>query len=443
MYAILKIIVRLSLRVYFRKITIQGKEKITKNGPYILIANHPSAFTDPIAIGVHIKPTIYFLAAGEYMGKGLKYRFMSRFLNMIPIYRPETMPQDISKNTDIFAKCIAHLNKGRSILVFPEGISQSDKKVAPFKTGVARIVQATEFASQLKANIQIIPIGLNYSDPHQFRSDLFMNVGDPINAADFFSDNPENAINEINALTKKMEEELIKTVLHIENSEHEDLLTKVNESYMRDLKSELGVNYSDQHREFELNKLMISAFNYFQNEQPAAYAEMKIEIDDYFKLLAQHGIKDRELRKINSGIEQGQLFFLIFGAPLFLIGFAGNFLPYDAATFLQRKFNVKDAFRGSIILAVGMIMFLFWYVGIVVCLWIFTPLSFFSLLVPFVFYLTGIFALIYASVAKYRIKKSQLRNYFKDKKELRDQLLDKREKLISKFETLRVAFDTR
>src|SRR5690606_18746943 len=105
MYAILKIIVRLSLRVYFRKITIQGKEKITKNGPYILIANHPSAFTDPIAIGVHIKPTIYFLAAGEYMGKGLKYKFMSRFLNMIPIYRPETMPQDISRNTDIFAKC--------------------------------------------------------------------------------------------------------------------------------------------------------------------------------------------------------------------------------------------------------------------------------------------------------------------------------------------------
>lgn len=442
MYQLLKFLVRVSLAVYFRRIKIVGRKKIKKKGPYIIIANHPSAFTDPIAIAVHIKPTMYFLAAGEYMGKGLKYRFMKKYLNMIPIYRPDTTPDDTDKNAGIFDKCIEHLQTGRSIMVFPEGKSSPEKQITPLKTGVARIVRATEIASELKAGVQIIPVGLNYSDPHKFRSDLYMNVGEPINAADYFTTDPAKEKEEVLALTDAMEKALINSVLHIDSEEHVDLLSKVNETYMRDLKSELGVEFTDQQKEFELNKLTLEAFSFFQKESPKAYDQMKAEIDDYFNQLSEHGFKDRELRKVDNRMGIEQYLFFVLSAPFYVLGLVTNFIPYQLTTFVQSRINVKDTFRGSIILAIGMVIYLMWYAAGVVAVWICTPLTYLSLLLPVVCYWAGIFALIYRKTAKYHIKRNKLRKYLKNHGSLKDDLLKKRQALINKFQSFRAIFDS-
>lgn len=359
MYSFLKILCRLTLIGYFRKVKIEGRKNIKKKGPYIFISNHPSAFMDPVVVASMIKPTVYFLAAGEYMGKGFKYWFMHRFLNMIPVYRPSTMPGDTHKNEAIFDKCIEHLNRGRSILVFPEGASVTEKKINPLKTGVARIVRATEIANQMKANIEIIPIGLNYSDPHTFRSDLFVNIGEPLKASDYLTDSEETAVVEVKELTHQMEEALISTVLHMENFELEEMLDKVNSTYSRDLKSELGVGYDAQAKEFELNKLIINAFNYFKTSSPEDYAKMRAELDSYVSKLDKLGFNDKELRKVKTKAGLGQIIFLITGAPIFLIGFIGNIIPHQLTTMLQKSLKVKDSFKGSIIIGTGMFIFLF------------------------------------------------------------------------------------
>ena len=57
---------------------------------------------------------------------------------MIPIYRPDTMPGDTHKNKAAFEKSIDHLSKGKCLLVFPEGVSVTEKKILPLKTGVDR-----------------------------------------------------------------------------------------------------------------------------------------------------------------------------------------------------------------------------------------------------------------------------------------------------------------
>lgn len=441
MYAALKILCRLTILGYFRKVKIEGKEHITKKGPYIFISNHPSAFMDPIVVATSIKPTVYFLAAGEYLGKGLVYWFTNRFLHMIPVYRPSTRPEDTHKNEAIFDKCIEHLNKGRSILVFPEGASVTEKKINPFKTGVARIVRATELSNNLKAGIQIIPIGLNYTDPHQFRSDLFVKIGEPITAADFLTQSKESEQEEVKALTQHMEDELIKTVLHMESDEFQDLLEKINDTFSRDLKSELHVKFKAQDREFELNKLFISAFSFFKNSVPDEYEDMKVQLDNYFLKLETHKISDREVRKVNVKMNAGQILFHIWGAPIFLIGLIGNFIPYRITGMIQRKLNIKDSFKGSISLASGMILFLLWYAALVTIVWIKTPLSFFSLLLPLVLYLSGLLSLLYYSAFGYFRRRRNLRKYLNDHPGLQNEILDDRKNLVARFQALRTRFD--
>jgi glycerol-3-phosphate O-acyltransferase / dihydroxyacetone phosphate acyltransferase len=432
---------RFTLIGYFRKIKIEGKEKIPKKGPKIFIANHPSAFMDPIVVAVNLKPKVYFLAGGEYLGKGLRYWFMNRFLNIIPIYRPEKMPEKSHKNPAIFENCIAHLNRGKSILVFPEGVSSKEKKVLPLRTGVARIVRATEVSNKLKTGIQIIPIGLNYSDPHKFRSDLFIKVGEPILAVNFLSADSDKEIEEVNVLTQKMEEALIKTVLHVENDEFEDLLAKIGDSYMRDLKSKLGVEYADQQGEFELNQSFISAFTFFRENSPEEFEKINQKIDDYFKLLNSHQIKDQHLRKLNSTSTVAQKFFLIFGAVFFLIGYLTNVIPYELSKLIQKKFNVQDTFKGSIYMTAGMLVFLAWFAACTVILWKFTSLGILTLFTPIVLYPFGIFALVYKSVYHYLNERRKLRDFLDSDNELKDELLSKRSKLMGDFEMLRTKFN--
>jgi 1-acyl-sn-glycerol-3-phosphate acyltransferase len=49
LYAILKIIFKISLRIFFRKIEVRNQHLIPAQGPLLIAANHPNTFMDPIA----------------------------------------------------------------------------------------------------------------------------------------------------------------------------------------------------------------------------------------------------------------------------------------------------------------------------------------------------------------------------------------------------------
>lgn len=441
MYSVLKILCKLTFSAYFRKIKVSGKENILGAGPFIFVANHPSAFMDPIAIAISVKEPIYFLAAGEYMGKGLKYKFFKRFLHMIPVYRPSTMPGETHKNAAAFEKCVEHLSTKRSILVFPEGVSVTEKKILPLKTGVARIARDTVLSEGKDLNLQIIPIGLNYSDPHAFRSDLFINIGKPIVAADFFNKHGKDEQQEVRDLTQHIENLMIDCVLHQETPEIEDLIDKINSTYSRDLKSKLGVAFQDQDREFELNKLTIAAAQHYQKSKPQDYDEMTRLIDDYVSSIESRGIRDKELRRVNNKVPWYLTLGYIVGAPFFLLGWICNYLPYKLNVIIQNKLGFSDSFKGSMILGFGLGLFFIWFVLWTVVIWITTPISYFSLLVPVVMYLSGTYALLYKSSFNYIIRRMKLRKYLKMNPEVSNDLLNKRSNLIGKFESFRSDFD--
>lgn len=87
-YRIIKWLAGITLKAYFRKVVVRGMENIPSNGPVIIVANHPSAFMDPMVIGTITNRSLHFIAAGEFMGHGLKSWIYRKQLNMIPVYRP-------------------------------------------------------------------------------------------------------------------------------------------------------------------------------------------------------------------------------------------------------------------------------------------------------------------------------------------------------------------
>jgi hypothetical protein len=103
-----------SQRRFSRSIYIKGQDKIPTSGPVIFVANHSSAFMDPILLGTQIKQSLHFLARGEAF-KSKWAAGILKLINMIPIYRPEVEPEKVHMNKMIFKKCYVHLALQKSI----------------------------------------------------------------------------------------------------------------------------------------------------------------------------------------------------------------------------------------------------------------------------------------------------------------------------------------
>lgn len=422
---------------------VSGKEHLKEDGPYIFVANHPSAFMDPIAVATSIKQTVYFLAAGEYMGKGLRFKIMNKVLHMIPIYRPSTMPGETHKNKAAFSKCTDHLLQQKCLLVFPEGVSVTERKILPLKTGVARIARETELSAQMKANIKIVPIGLNYSDPHTFRSDLFINIGKPIRAVDFFSDTDDTELskNEVKNLTNHIEEAMIDSVLHHEEAELEQLMDRLNESYSNELHEEFQINFTDQEAAFKLDKLTIDAIKHFKIQDESAYNNTKEQIKSYVQLLRNQRIKDADLKKYQQPISGLQLIYLLVGFPFFVVGYLGNLIPFALNDRIQKLINNQDSFQGSLKMGIGLFLFLVYYTVLVVVGWTVTPLGAYALIIPLLLYFTGTYALIYRKVYRTIKRRKKLKALFKSSPHLESDILQERDALIEKLEKFRKNYD--
>ena len=67
LYFLLKIIFKIALRVFFRRITVRNQHLIPDSGPLLIAANHPNTFMDPIAIAAFVKQEVFFIAKGTVL----------------------------------------------------------------------------------------------------------------------------------------------------------------------------------------------------------------------------------------------------------------------------------------------------------------------------------------------------------------------------------------
>lgn len=441
LYYILKYLSRLTIRIYFRRKSIIGKENIPDNVPVIFVANHPSAFMDPMLIATYVHQSIYFLAAGEYVGTGIRGWIFRKMLHMIPVFRPSTRPDDVHKNKQMFEHCYKHLSAGGHLMVFPEGVSVTQRKILPFKTGVARIARGAEIKNNFKLNIHIVPVGLNYSDPHQFRSDVFINIGKPIRVNDFISKDEKNEAHDIDLLTSTAEKALYETTLHVENDDDDKLLTQVDAIYTRDLKDELGIQFTEQVREFNVQKEMVNAIRYFREHNPVGLDNLAKQVENYLTTLKNHGLSDEDIHDIQFSQSFRRIGIFIFGFPIFFIGVLLNAIPWFLTQFILKKLRFKDSFQGSVAMGAGLIVFTLYYLVGTLVLFFATPLSWWALLFPGLAYIFGVYAQIYRAAINYSIHRKRLRKLLKADQRAAEKLAEQRELLILQCEEFRAVYE--
>jgi glycerol-3-phosphate O-acyltransferase / dihydroxyacetone phosphate acyltransferase len=362
LYGILKLLMQGTTGVFFRSITIKNKEAIPDTGPVIILANHPSTFMDPIVVASTINRKVFFLGKGELFRGSFAKWFLPK-LNIIPVYRKQDDPTQMNKNADTFNKCFEHLENGGAILIFPEGVSITERKLKPIKTGAARIALGAEARNDFRLGVKIVNIGLNYADPHKFNRDLFINIEKPLEAKDYSEAYLQDEFSAAEQLTEDIRKQLEQLVISIQDTKTDELVRDIETLYKYDLKKARGISGKDSVSEFSITQNIIRAVNYYSETDPEFVETMCLRIKNYLESLEELNLDDEDISRnrnnksfIGSNIRA--LLFLVLGFPVYLYGLINNFIPFEIPGLLAGKIAKSKDFRGAIGMVLGMFTFL-------------------------------------------------------------------------------------
>ncbi|MEY3051888.1 MAG: hypothetical protein RLY31_1673 [Bacteroidota bacterium] len=225
-YFLFKWLVRLTLRWFYSRTTVVGTAAGTHSAdpPCIVVTNHPSTLLDPLNTAVRLDFPVHFLANASLF----RNRFANWFFNTffcIPIERYQDTGGRPLNNTASFRRAIEHLARKGSLYIAPEGTSYIDRRLRKIKTGTARIALEAEQSAQFGLGLTILPIGLNYTDPTAFRSEVLLVFGSPIPVGEYRDLETQDPIAAVQALTDRIRDSLASLMIDTHDEAEEKQLS--------------------------------------------------------------------------------------------------------------------------------------------------------------------------------------------------------------------------
>ncbi|TAG91072.1 MAG: hypothetical protein EAZ20_03520, partial [Bacteroidetes bacterium] len=318
-----------------------------------------------------------------------------------------------------------------------------ERRLQELKTGTARIALGAEAQNNFELGTKILSVGLNYSQPESFRSEVFINFDEVIIVKDYqklYEENPENAIKK---LTEDMRKRLETHTIHTYSADEDYLAIQIDKVYGEQLNEDIELSKTESEQEYLMNKGIIEAIRYFNEKQPERVNNFRKKIERYVNNLERLDLQDEifKNRKKNKkslfGSSLKDLLFFFFTFPIFFWGWLNNFIPY---WFPQRvaksivKWSEMEEYTAPVMMLTGTIIFPFFY-----CLKSFIVYWFFGYQIALIYFLSlapaGFFALYYKTKWQVQRKKWRLWAIFAKRANLVAELLSQRKEIIKELET--------
>ena len=276
-------------------------------------------------IKVRSDPNTFEQIKKEYKDKTLNYQLIPKLDNSL-----------------MFKETTKKLIEGKAICIFPEGTSHDNTHLLQLKPGVAYIALEA-MANYGVKNIKLLSCGLSYFSRDEFRSDLILKFGIPMeipdSLANTFKSNKKQAID----LLLKTVETQMKSVTLTTPTYNEYMLVKMFTNLYVPTNIELPVE--------KLSDLAWRLSHIYDEKRDTKEAkELKGKVEKYMYPLEQLGIEDRDLLEIslNYKLLRNQFLFslfiflvnLMFLFPMLLISWPLLLWVYSKAEF-ERNISVQ------------------------------------------------------------------------------------------------------
>jgi 1-acyl-sn-glycerol-3-phosphate acyltransferase len=333
-------ILKLSLRIYFRRIEVTGSENIPADHPTIFVVNHPNALIDPAFLLCFAPRRISFIAKAPLFRMPL-IGYLVRALDCLPAYRKQDAGADVSRNLETFAAARKLLARGVAIGIFPEGVSHDEPRLKPLKTGVSRIAIAAA-APPDNLQVHIVPAGLYYTEKTTFRSSALLHFAEPIvvshTALEPDGTPPRAAVRD---LSTEIENALRKVMLHVEQEEALGLIGRAERIFSAD---EVGDADEEQRlaRSLELRKRFVAGYSFYRTHEPRRIDAIEARIARFESELESARLDPDDLSLPPTAAETilrllAQIALCVLLTPFAFVGAVVNYPAYRLAGYLSRR----------------------------------------------------------------------------------------------------------
>lgn len=225
------------VRLYFRRIERVGESPPAETAGRLFVSNHHNALVDPILVLTDTECIISPVAKSTLWSiPGL--RWLLDVAEAVPIMRRKDFAdKDAKANDATFERIAGHLAHGGNILIFPEGKSHSEPKVAKLRTGAARMLMLADGRVQDgRANdapaveLTFQAVALEFDQRDKFRSRCLVLWGPVRKLADVPGEGEER----IRGVTDLMAADLSELLVEGETHEERLLIARVAEMLAND-----------------------------------------------------------------------------------------------------------------------------------------------------------------------------------------------------------------
>lgn len=386
-------IVRFTLWVFFRRLEVRGRDQVPKDRPLVLVANHPNVMLDVLLLAAFAPGPFPRFLGKTTLFKNAFYAFFLRRFGGIPVARSQDAGNQVGRNQDMLREACQTLRKGGSLALFPEGLSRAGLQLRPFKPGAARIALRAEDEAGGHAGVCLIPVGLTYSDPSLFRSEVVVQFGAPVEVGDFLEAYRANHSDGAQQLTSLLYQRLLPLILHLENPDLEGAIRDLVAVYREEILPQFPES-AELHRRLLAGQELIRAAQYFARTSPDMVQVLATRLHHHLDQLRGLDLAPNALSPGKTPPHGWHLLLTLLFSPLALYGFLNNALPYFFPRLWARAYADEPEMGATVKLAAGVVAFPLYYglsMGLVFWIWGWTLALEYGFTLP----LSGLFALYF------------------------------------------------
>ena len=354
LYPFLRPFAKIAIGIYFRKLHIANRDRIPKSGPLIIACNHPNSFTEPCIFATYQPRTLHFIVRGDVF-KNPVIAWILRQTNQIPIYRIRDGYTSLRRNDASFAACFEKLAQGESILIFSEGLCIFEKRLRSLQKGTARMALGAVEKNGAVEDFYILPAGITFTHGDQYRSEVMLNIGEPIpikKYADLHATDPTRATN---LLTKDIADAIKPLLIHIDEPSRDKLYDDLMDLMDSQSPYPMWPVVVPHDERFRRETLISGHLNNWDEDKTGEIRKKVEALKD--KLPDSHG--SMQILQYLHRPSWISFIYLIVGIVPAVLGFILNAMPFYIAKYIASKFRNEIEFYTPVRMASLLILALF------------------------------------------------------------------------------------
>lgn len=393
-YVLLRAYAQIINRAAYRSIYVNGLENIPRDKPIIFAPNHQNALHDPILVIFSTQLQPVFLARADIF----KNKIVARILNyckVAPVYRIRDGKESLEKNTESFGTSVRVLKNKRILALFPEGAHTGLKSMLPHKKAIPRIVFMAAENTNFDLDIQIVPVGINYTHYYRFRRSVVINYGKPLSSKNYYElYKTEGEVKASNVMRDDLYTAIDQLVVNVPEKAHYEVYEQAFEMAKPVVAKALSVKNNIRNFVNIEKQIILKISEKLQNASVEFADELQSKAKKYKQLKEKLNIEEQIIQKLPlkaSSVLISILRIIAF-LPFGIFGALVHGWIFYLTRYPVRKFIKDKQFYSTFAFALTLVFYPLWVIGLFFILLAFTHHAIIALLLLIISFPSGILA---------------------------------------------------